>query len=212
MIRLLIADDHRIFLQGLRRLLADHQDLTVVAEARNYAEVMNAVRHHELDVAVLDLSMPGRDGVEMISHVKVMKPSLKTLIMTMHMEEPWVTRALRAGTDAYMIKDNAAEQLVEVIRRVARGERYVCPEVAERIALSLPFDGDGLASHKRLTDREYKVFELLIAGKRGSDIARVLSLSAKTVSSHKAHLLRKMKMNNCTELVRYAIKHQLLDA
>jgi DNA-binding NarL/FixJ family response regulator len=212
MIRLLIADDHRIFLQGLRRLLADHQDLTVVAEARNYAEVMNAVRHHELDVAVLDLSMPGRDGVEMISHVRVMKPSLKTLIMTMHMEESWVTRALRAGTDAYMIKDNAAEQLIEVIRRVARGERYVCPEVAERIALSLPLDGDGLASHKRLTDREYKVFELLIAGKRGSEIARVLSLSSKTVSSHKAHLLRKMNMNNCTELVRYAIKHQLLDA
>ena len=210
MIRLLIADDHRIFLQGLRRLLTDHSDLQVVAEAANYAEVIAAVRSRNLDVALLDLSMPGRDGAEMIGHVKALKPALKILVLTMHKEDALVMRALRAGTDGYMPKENAAEELVDVIRQLVRGGRYVCPEIAERIALAIPGGAREEAAHARLTEREYKVFQMLVTGKRGSEIAQELCLSEKTVSTHKAHVLRKMNLNNSAELIVYAVKHQLI--
>jgi len=210
MIRLLIADDHRIFLQGLRRLLTDHSDLQVVAEAANYAEVIAAVRSRNLDVALLDLSMPGRDGAEMIGHVKALKPALKILVLTMHKEDALVMRALRAGTDGYMLKENAAEELVDVIRQLVRGGRYVCPEIAERIALAIPGGAREEAAHARLTEREYKVFQMLVTGKRGSEIAQELCLSEKTVSTHKAHVLRKMNLNNSAELIVYAVKHQLI--
>jgi DNA-binding NarL/FixJ family response regulator len=119
-------------------------------------------------------------------------------------------RALRAGTDGYMTKDNAAEELVAVIRQLARGGRYVCPAIAERITLGIAHGGAGEGAHNKLSDREYKVFELLVAGKRGSEIAQELSLSEKTVSTHKSHVLKKLNLNNGTELVLYAIKHQLV--
>jgi DNA-binding NarL/FixJ family response regulator len=212
MIRTLIADDHRIFLQGLRRLLADYEDISVVAEASNCAEVVHAVQSLALDVVVLDLTMPGRDGAEMIAHIKSIRPSLKTLVMTMHKEEAFVMSSLRAGADGYALKDDAAEQLITAIRHVARGGRYLCTEIAERIAISIPMAGNGKPAHARLTEREYKVFRLLVAGKRGSEIAQELALSEKTVSTHKAHVLRKMHLNNRTELVMYAIKHRLIDA
>jgi two-component system, NarL family, invasion response regulator UvrY len=212
MIRTLIADDHRIFLQGLRRLLADYEDISVVAEAFNCAEVVHAVQSLALDVIVLDLTMPGRDGAEMIAHIKSIRPSLKTLVMTMHKEEAFVMSSLRAGADGYALKDDAAEQLVTAIRHVARGGRYLCPEIAERIATSIPLGANGKPAHARLTEREYKVFRLLVAGKRGSEIAQELALSEKTVSTHKAHVLQKMHLNNRTELVMYAIKHRLIDA
>lgn len=211
MIRVLIADDHRIFLQGLRRLLADHDDMTVVAEASNYAEVISAVRTHDIDVAVLDLVMPGRDGAEMIARVKALKPGIKTVVMTMHKEEASVFRTMRAGTDAYILKDYAAEELFAVIRRVARGGRYLSPEIAEQIAMAVPRTTTAEPAHTRLTDREYKIFQMLVAGKRGSEIAQELSLSEKTVSTHKIHVLRKINVSNRTELVMYAIRHQLVD-
>lgn len=212
MIRTLIADDHRIFLQGLRRLLADYEDITVVAEAGNCAEVVAAVQSESLDVVVLDLTMPGRDGAEMITYIKAIRPSLKALVMTMHKEEAFVMSSLRAGADGYALKDDAAEQLVTAIRYVARGGRYLSPEIAERIATSIPLGSNGRPAHTRLTEREYNVFRLLIAGKRGSEIAQQLALSEKTVSTHKAHVLEKMRLNNRTELVMYAIKHGLIDA
>jgi DNA-binding NarL/FixJ family response regulator len=210
LIHLLIADDHKIYIQGLRRLLNDHADLKVVAEANNYAEVIQAVRTHPIDVAVLDLSMPGRDGPEMISHVRALRPSIKTVVMTMHREIPLVMRALRVGTDAYLLKDYAAETLIGVIRHVAAGGRHICPEIAERIALSVSQGNGGEPAHTRLTDREFKVFQMLVAGKRGSEIAQELSLSEKTVSTHKLHVLRKMNLSNRTELIVYAIKHELV--
>jgi DNA-binding NarL/FixJ family response regulator len=212
MIRTLIADDHRIFLQGLRRLLSDYEDISVVAEASNCAEVVHAVQSLALDLVVLDLTMPGRDGAEMIAHIKSIRPSLKALVMTMHKEEAFVMSSLRAGADGYALKDDAAEQLITAIRHVARGGRYLCPEIAERIAISIPLAGNGKPAHARLTEREYKVFRLLVAGKRGSEIAQELALSEKTVSTHKAHVLRKMHLSNRTELVMYAIKHRLIDA
>jgi two-component system, NarL family, invasion response regulator UvrY len=212
MVRTLIADDHRIFLQGLRRLLADYEDISIVAEACNCAEVIDAINSHPLDVAVLDMSMPGRDGGEMIAHVKKIQPSVKVLVMTMHKDESFIVSALRAGTDGYVLKDDGADQLITAIRHVARGVRYFCPEIALRIATSVPVGSNGAPVHTRLTEREYKIFRLLIAGRRGAEIARELSLSEKTVSTHKTHVLRKFQTTNRTELVRYAIKHGLMEA
>lgn len=210
MIRLLIADDHHLFRQGLKRLLSDHADMTVVAEAATVNEVSEAVRSQALDVAILDLTMPGRDGVDMIAHVKALKPTLHILILSMHGEESFVLRALRAGADGYMTKENAAEEMVSVIRRLAAGGKYVGPAIAERVAWRLAHYDSSEQPHTALSDRELKIFHLLVAGKRGGEIARELSLSEKTVSTHKAHVLKKMNMHNRTELVLYAIKHQLV--
>jgi DNA-binding NarL/FixJ family response regulator len=210
MIRLLVADDHQIFRQGLTRLLSDHADMIVAAEAANYGEVVEALRAHSIDVAIIDLSMPGRSGVELISHAKKLQASMRVLVMTMHGDEPYVTQALRAGADGYMTKEHAADELVMVIRRLAKGGRYICSSVAEKIALGIGADPHGEVRHSRLTERELKIFEMLVAGRRGWEIAQELSLSEKTVSTHKAHVLKKMNVTNRTELVLYAIRHQLV--
>jgi DNA-binding NarL/FixJ family response regulator len=210
MVNLMIADDHQIFRQGVKRLLSDHEDFAVVADAGNYAEVLRGFHDHRIDVAILDLSMPGRDGIELIAHVKSLQPNARTLVLTMHGEDPYVSQALRAGTDGYMTKEHAAEDLVVVIRRLMAGGRYVSPAIAERLALELVcHTGEG-SDHTRLSRREYRVFELLVVGKRGSEIARELSLSEKTVSTHKAHVMRKLKAENSSDLVRYAVRHHLV--
>jgi DNA-binding NarL/FixJ family response regulator len=210
MIRLLVADDHRMFRQGLTRLLADQDGIEVVAQAATSAEVLDALREHTVDLAVLDLSMPGRGGADLITRVKSLKPDLRILVITMHGDDPYVTQALRAGADGYMTKENAAEDLIRAIRRVAAGGRYVCSAVAERLATGIATRAEGNAAHALLSDREYKIFEMLVSGKRGWEIADELSLSEKTVSTHKSHVLRKMNLTNRTELVLYAIKHQLV--
>ena len=210
MIRLLIADDHRIFRQGLARLLADHADLVVAAQAADCSEVVDVLRAQPIDVLILDLSMPGRGGIEMISHAKALRPGIRVLVMTMHGEEPYVTQALRAGADAYMTKEDAADELAVAIRRVAGGGRYVCSAVAERLALGIATNDDGEQRHGRLSEREYRIFEMLVAGRRGGEIAQELSLSEKTVSTHNANVLKKMNVTNRTELVLYAIRHQLV--
>jgi len=211
MIRLLIADDHHIFRQGLIRLLADHADLEVVGQAADYAEAVSALHTSPADVLILDLTMPGRSGIELISHAKALRPGLRVLVLTMHGDEPYVTKALRAGADAYLTKENAADELAMAIRRVAAGGRFVCSAVAERLALGIVGSNDaGEQRHSRLSDREFRIFEMLVAGKCGWEIAKNLSLSEKTVSTHKANVLRKMEVTNRTELVMYAIRHQLV--
>jgi two-component system, NarL family, invasion response regulator UvrY len=209
-IRLLLADDHQIFRQGLKRLLADHEDLSVIGEAANYAEVIDVVRTQPIDVSVLDLSMPGRGGVELISHAKSLRPEMRILVMTMHGEEPYISQALRAGADGYITKENAADELLQAIRRVARGGRYVCSAVAEQLAFGIASADHGDHKHARLSDREYRIFEMLVAGMRGCEIAEELSLSEKTVSTHKAHVMRKMNVSNRTELLLYAVRHNLV--
>ena len=209
MIRLLIADDHQLFRQGLRRLLEDQHDLEVVAEASSCAEVMDIVRNTSIDVAILDLSMPGRSGAEMIKQVRAISPHLYILVLTMHSEEVHVLSALKAGANGYMTKEDAADELVSVIHKLAHGGRYVCQEIAERLAFGLTREVDDSLPHTRLSPREFKVFELLSIGKRGSEIASELALSEKTVSAHKANLLRKMNLHNNAELVHYAIRNRL---
>jgi DNA-binding NarL/FixJ family response regulator len=212
MVRLLIADDHRIFREGLSRLLRDHDDLDVVAEAGNDLDVMSALHVHQIDLAVLDLSMPGRDGVELISQIKSTHPNVKILIVTMQSSDVSALRALRAGADGYITKDNAATEVTAAIRQIMRGTRYVCPLVAERLALGAAGQVGRKQAHECLSEREFKIFEMLVAGKRGADIAAELALSEKTVSTHKANVLRKLDLHSGSDLVRYAIRHQLVTA
>jgi two-component system invasion response regulator UvrY len=209
-IRLLLADDHKMFREGIKSLLADFPDIKVISEASCYAEVIDCVRQQDFDVAILDLSMPGRDGSEMIAHVKALKPDLPILVLTMYSEEVYASRALRAGAAGYITKDCAAEQLVCAIEKLAGGGEYISPNVAERLALQFTrHKGDVDLPHTRLSNREYKIFEMLVEGKTVSAIANELNLSTKTVSTHKARLLKKMNLNNQTELVRYTIEHKL---
>ena len=210
MIRLLIADDHQIFRQGLRRLLEDHDDLTVVAEAANYDEVIKAVSNHAIDLAILDLTMPGQPGADMISQVKALAPKIRILVLTMHDEETYIQDALKSGAEGYMTKEYAADELVTVVYKLAAGGKYLCPACAERMAFSMFRANKDDEPHTRLSPREYEIFKMLTAGKRGSEIAQELSLSEKTVSTHKINLLKKMNMQNDTELVLYAVTHKLI--
>ena len=212
MIRLLVADDHRMFREGLCRLLSDHSDLQVVAQASTCAEAVDAVRMNEVDVAILDLSMPGRSGTELIAHVKSTRPAARVLVMTMHGEAHHVTQSLRAGADGYATKEIAASELNIAIRRLYEGGRYLSPAVAEQVALGIARQDNGDSRHSKLSDREFRIFEMLVAGKRGWEIAAELSLSEKTVSTHKVNVLKKMNFTSRAELIRYAIRQQLLAA
>lgn len=209
MIRLLIADDHLIFRQGMRGLLACEQDLQVVAEAGNFADAIDCIRCHEIDVAIVDLSMPGRDGIELIRHIKLVRPGLHILVLTMHVEEQYALRALKAGASGYVTKNCAAEQLVTAVRRLAAGGKYLTSDIAERLALQYGRHEKAADPHTLLSNREFKIFEMLVKGKTVSGIARELAISDKTVSTHKARLLEKMNLHSQADLVRYALMHGL---
>lgn len=212
MIRMLIVDDHRIFREGLARLLRDHEDFDVVAEAGNSAEAMSALRLNHVDFAILDLMMPGIDGIELTAKLKAAYPAVKVLIITMSSDDFSAGRALRAGADGYLTKENAIDDVVSAVRVISRGARYLCASVAESLALHMNAKPGERRAHERLSDREFKVFEMLVAGKRGAEIAHALSLSEKTVSTHKSHVLRKLNLQSGSDLVRYAIRHQLVAA
>jgi len=208
-IRVLLADDHAIVRAGLKELLSATGDITVAAEATNGAEVLSAVRGGDYDVAVLDMTMPGRSGIELIKLVKIERPKLRILVLSMHSEAQYAVRAVKAGASGYLTKESAADALVAAIRRIAAGGAYVTPETAERLVLdSGPANA---APHTLLSDREYQVFRMICSGRSISQIAADLALSVKTVSTHKTRILQKMGATNQTDLVRYAIRHQLLD-
>jgi DNA-binding NarL/FixJ family response regulator len=210
MTRIVIADDHAIVREGLKQVLTQAGDLTVIAEAQNGREVLERVRELEFDVLLLDMSMPGKSGIELIKQVHAEKPRLRILVLSMHEEQQYAVRALKAGAAGYLTKESASDLLVKAIRKVAAGGAYITPEVAEQFALGAMAEGSG-PRHAVLSDREYQVFEMLAAGVSINDIADRLNLSAKTVSTHKARIMQKMNMTNPTELIRYAINHHLID-
>jgi DNA-binding NarL/FixJ family response regulator len=209
-IRVLLADDHAIVRAGLKEILADTGDIAVAGEATNGQEVMAQIRARDFDVAVLDMSMPGRSGIELIKQVKDEKPKLRILVLTMHSEEQYAVRALRAGASGYLTKEAAADQLVAAIRRIAAGGAYVSPETAERLALGAAPRAEA-APHTLLSDREFQVLQMIAGGRTVGEIAKRLSLSVKTVSTHKTRILVKMGLANQAELIRYALEHKLLD-
>jgi len=210
MIRVVLADDHTIVREGLKQLLGVTGDLEVVGEARDGHEALKAVREVDFDVLVLDMSMPGKSGIELIKQIRSEKPKLRILVLTMHEEHQYAVRAIRAGAAGYLTKESASAQLVSAIRKVAGGGAYISGEVAEELALAAMPDAQG-PPHATLSDREFQVFRMIAEGKSVSDIAQRLSLSAKTVSTHKANLLQKMNLDTTGDLIRYAIAHGLVD-
>lgn len=210
MIRIVVADDHTIVREGLKQLLAAAGDLQVVAEAQNGHEVVDRVRSLDFEVLLLDMSMPGKSGIELIRQVHGEKPKLKVLVLSMHEEHQYAVRAIRAGASGYLTKESASRQLVEAIRKVASGGAFISSEVAQQLALGAMPDAKG-PPHAALSDREYQIFLLIAGGKSISDIAERLNLSVKTVSTHKANILQKMNMSTPAELIRYALTNKLVD-
>ena len=210
MIRVVIADDHTILREGLKQLLQATPDLEVVGEAADGHEVVRAVRDIEFDVLLLDMSMPGRSGMELIRQVKSEKPKLRILVLSMHEEHQYAVRAIRAGASGYLTKESAATLLVAAIRKVGSGGAYISADVAEQLALAAMPHADVLP-HATLSDREFQVFQLLVAGAGVTQIAGDLNLSVKTVSTHKARLMEKLGVANQAELIHYALRHRLGD-
>ncbi len=210
MIRILLADDHAIIRDGLKQIFADTADLQVGGEAASGHEVLAKVREGDWDILLLDMSMPGKSGLELIKQIKAEKPRLPILVLSMHEPEQYALRALRAGAAGYLNKDSDARHLIEVVRKIARGGIFVSPEVAEQMARGIMPDAERLP-HTLLSDREYQVFRLIASGVAVTEIAHRLSLSVKTVSTHKTRIMQKMDLANHTELVRYALSHRLLD-
>lgn len=210
MIRVLLADDHAIVRAGLKEILEGTGDIVVTREATNGHDALDAVRSAGIDVAVVDLSMPGRSGVDLIKLIKAERPELRVLVLSMHSEEQYAVRCVRAGASGYLTKESAADELVSAVRRIARGGAYVSPETAERLVLDAGAAAGG-APHTHLSDREFEVFQMIVAGRSVSEIAAALNLSVKTISTHKTRILQKMKLDNPADLVRYAIAHNLAD-
>jgi PAS domain S-box-containing protein len=205
--RVLIADDHQIVREGLRRILAGLGDIEVAAEAANGDEALALVRAYDYDVAVLDLSMPGLAGLDLVKRLKIERPKLKILVLSMHGEQQYAARALKAGASGYLTKDSAAQQLVGAIRKVAGGGVHVSEAAAAGLLAASGGDGP---PHSRLSDREFEVFRLLASGSSPGEIARQLHLSVKTVSTHKTRVLEKLGLGSTAELVRYALEQKLL--
>jgi two-component system invasion response regulator UvrY len=210
MITILVADDHAIVREGLKQLLARTGDLVVGGEARSAQEVIRLVREREWDVLLMDMSMPGRSGIDLIKQVRNEKPKLPVLVLSMHAEHQYAVRAIRAGASGYLNKDSASEMLVAAIRKVVGGGMFVSESAAELLARDTKRGAD-VPPHTLLSDREFQVFNMIVQGRTVTDIAVELTLSVKTVSTHKTHVLEKMKLANQAELVRYAIAHRLLD-
>lgn len=209
MTRIIIADDHKIVRQGLKQFMALAPDITVIGEAANGQEVVAMLAKTECDILLLDMTMPGLSGVELIKRVKQFDRAPLVLVLSMHNEGQLVSRALKAGAAGYITKDSDPEMLVAAIRKIARGGKYIDPTLVDDIVFDHGLEGSGLP-HERLSDREYQIFQLLVAGKSVTGIAEGLSLSAKTISTHKLRLMQKMHMHSIAELTRYALEHRLI--
>jgi len=210
-IKIVIADDHAIVREGLKRIVSAADDMELVGEAADGTEVMQLVRELSFDVLMLDLSMPGRSGMELIKLVHAEKPKLRILVLSMHQELQYAVRAIKSGASGYLTKECAPALLEQAIRKLAGGGAFISAEVAEQLALGA-MPGNETLPHESLSNREFEVFRLLVAGVSVTEIGLRLKLSVKTVSSHKANLTHKMGLQNQSELIRYALKHGLIDA
>lgn len=211
MIRVLIADDHAVVRRGLREILSEASDILVAGEAASAPDVARVLAAERFDVAVLDMSMPGATGMGLIADVHRTYPSLPILVLTMHPEEQFGVHVLKAGAAGFLNKESAPDKLVEAVRKVGTGGRWISPELAETLASIVAGGGKDGPLHQRLTVRELEVLRLLASGKTVSDVARTLSLSAKTVSTHRTRILAKMRMKTNAELTHYAIKNRLVE-
>jgi DNA-binding NarL/FixJ family response regulator len=209
MIRIAIADDHAIVRRGLCQILADTTDLTVAGEAATADELLTLLRSHPFDIVVLDLTLGSRDGIDLLKTIKSEFPRMDVLILSMHAEDLFAMRALRAGASGYIQKEEAPDELLCAIRRIASGRKYVSDAMADRIAQDLVHGGTDRLPHERLSDREFEIFRLLGAGNSVTEIAHSLNLSVKTVSTHRTRILEKTGLCSNADIVRYVQSHQL---
>ena len=209
MIRVLITDDHAIVRDGLRQIVGETNDITVAAEASTAAETVDRLRETSVDVVVLDLNLPDRHGLDLLLQLRGSYPRLPVLILSVNREAAYAIRLLKAGAAGYIGKDGAREQLVEGIRAVARGEKYIAPRLAASVAMHLVSDGTG-HQHEHLSDREFQVLLMIAAGKPPRQIAADLSVSVKTIGAHRAHVLQKMGLRNNAEIVQYVLTNKLM--
>jgi two-component system, NarL family, invasion response regulator UvrY len=208
MIKILIADDHAIVRKGLKQILAETPDMVVAGEAGNGPDLLDKVRAGSWDVVILDISMPGRGGLEILKQLKSERPKVHVLVLTMHPEDQYAIRVFKAGASGYLTKESAPEQLVAAIRKVARGGKYVSPHLAEKLAFDLE-NGSDKPPHETLSDREYQIMCMIASGKTVGNMADELSLSVKTISTYRARLLKKMRLKNNAEVTRYVIGKKL---
>ena len=209
MIRILVIDDHTIVREGLKQILGEEKDMNVVEEASNGQEALQKIGKSEYDCVLLDISMPGRSGLEVLKDIKALRPKLPVLILSMHSEELYAIRALRAGASGYLTKASASEELIGAIRKVAAGRKYVSTSLAEKLAVELDADASK-PPHETLSDREYQVMIMLASGKTVKEIADEVCLSVKTISTYRTRIMEKMNLKKNAELTLYAIQHHLI--
>jgi two-component system, NarL family, invasion response regulator UvrY len=210
MLRILIADDHPIVRQGLKQILSEESDMGVFGEAQNSQEVLELAQKQDWDIVILDITMPGRGGIDVLKELKHQYPKLPLLILSMHPEDQYAVRALKAGAGGYLTKESAQEELIKAIRKVVRGGKYISSTLAEKLAFDLETETEK-PLHETLSDREHQVLLMIASGKTVSEIAEELSLSVKTIDTYRARILEKMKMKNNAELTHYAIKNKLVE-
>ncbi|MEK6657320.1 MAG: response regulator transcription factor [Nitrospirota bacterium] len=209
MIKILIADDHAIVRKGLKQILADAADIASIDEASSGQEALKKARENNYNVVLLDISMPDMSGVDVLKQLKTEKPRLPVLILTMHPEDQYAVRILKAGASGYLTKESAPDELISAIQKVSQGGRYISPSLAEKLACDL--DSTAIQPlHEGLSDREYQIMTMLASGKSTKEIAHELSLGMPTVSTYRFRILLKMKLKNNAELISYAIKNNLL--
>jgi DNA-binding NarL/FixJ family response regulator len=212
MIRVLIADDHPMVRKGLAQMVAESGDLECAGEAENSVSVSRILRQKPVDVLLLDVEIPGKNGLDILKAVRRSHPKLQVLMFSMYPEEQYAVRALKAGAAGYLNKNTPPQKIIEAIRSAARGRKYISPELAQTLAARISEDlADGRLAHETLSDREFQTLRCIAAGKKLAEIAAEMSLSPKTVSVYRARLLEKMKLRNNAELTRYAIRNQLVE-
>ncbi len=210
MINILIADDHAVVRQGLKQILGEFPDMAVVGEAANGPEVLEKARAMDWDVMVLDIALPGRSGFDILLELRAEKPNQPILVLSMHAEDQYALRVLKAGASGYLTKESVPEELIQAIRKVVSGGKYISPTLAEKLAYEIGAPSDR-PPHETLSNREFQVMRLIAAGRTVTQIAEALSLSVKTVSTYRARILQKMNLTTNADLIHYAIQHRLIE-
>ncbi len=209
MTRILVADDHAVVRAGLKQILEEAREQFVIGEASSGDETLQRIQGGHWDLVVLDISLPDRSGLDVLKQIKSLYPDLPVLVLTMHTEQQYAVRVLRAGAAGFLTKQSAPEELLTAIRRIARGAKYLNPALAEKIAFDRVIDTDA-PLHQTLSDREFQVLHLLTSGMSISEIARKLCISVKTISTHRTRILKKMQMNTTAEMIQYALRNGLV--
>ncbi|MGV7929895.1 MAG: response regulator [Spirochaetota bacterium] len=209
-VKIIIADDHPVVRAGLRQILAESGKIKEIVEARDGQDLLEKLKKNRYDIILLDITMPGRNGLEILKELRILYPSIPVLVLSVHPEEQYALRVIRSGAAGYLTKETAPENLLEAIARILGGRKYITQEIAEILASSLG-ENEGLAPHLRLSDREFETFRMISLGKSLTEIAGEMFLNVKTISTYRRRILDKMNMKSTAELINYALKNNLIN-